>query len=253
MPLVTEAPNWYLDPAVAEQKRLVHLDWIRRNAGDAPLHLLLKTDLYEEAYGEDQLLTPPPVPALCVIGIDNNPRVAVRARGRIAANVVIADTRCLPFRDRSLSMIISNSTLDHFERFEDLRVSVKELARVLVPDGRLFITLDNPANPLYWLLRAASQVGVTPFPIGRTAGSRKLRRMVREAGLDVLSTDWLIHNPRVLSTVIFLAMRKLAGKGAGRMIAGLINVFAVLGHLPTRSLTASFLAVSARKPSAASK
>jgi hypothetical protein len=94
---------------------------------------------------------------------------------------------------------------------------------------------------------------MTPFQIGRTAGSRKLRRMVREAGLDVLSTDWLIHNPRVLSTFLFLAMRKLGGNGAGRMISGLIDIFAALGRLPTRPLTASFLAVAARKPSAASE
>jgi SAM-dependent methyltransferase len=208
---------------------------------------MLKTDLFEEAFGADQLLSPAPAPGLRVLGIDIDQRVASAASGRLGVDIVVADTRRLPFRDGSLSIVLSNSTLDHFDRAEDLEISIRELARTLAPGGRLLITLDNPANPLYWLLRAASRLGTTPFPLGRTAGRARLCRMVRDTGLQVISTDWLIHNPRVVSTMMFLALRKFAGAHADVFIAGLLNGFAQLGRLPTPGLTASFVAVCARK------
>ncbi|MBK9165901.1 MAG: hypothetical protein IPM24_00385 [Bryobacterales bacterium] len=59
------------------------------------------------------------------------------------------------------------------------------------------------------------------------------------------------HNPRAISTALFLMLARLLGARADRMIGGLLSAFSQLDRLPTRRLTACFQAVAARKPAAA--
>ena len=47
------SPNWYLHPLVAEQKRHVHLELARRWTDGLAVSAALKTDLFEEAFGDD--------------------------------------------------------------------------------------------------------------------------------------------------------------------------------------------------------
>ena len=49
-------PSWYLHPLVAQQKREVHPRWIRRWDSERRPGVLLKTDLFEDAFGDDTLL-----------------------------------------------------------------------------------------------------------------------------------------------------------------------------------------------------
>ncbi len=245
----SRSPNWYLDPLVAEQKRRVHLEWIGRNVQQRRAPVLLKTDLFEEAHGDDELLFSLPFDADLKLGIDIDEPTARRAALRHSGNssrCLAADVRRLPFGDSSVDVILSNSTLDHFEAEGDLEASIRELARVLKPCGLLLITLDNPRNPLYVLFRAGARRCGIPFRMGRTANSFELARILRESGLELLSTDLLLHNPRFLSTLLFLAVRRL---GLGdRPIRALLGWFALLGRLPSRAYTAVFIAACARKP-----
>jgi hypothetical protein len=71
-----------------------------------------------------------------------------------------------------------------------------------------------------------------------------------EAGLRVEAEDWLVHNPRLLSTALFLVLRRLLGPRADAPIAALLRAFDRLGELPTRRWTACFQAVAARKSEA---
>ena len=48
-------PSWYLDPEVALQKRRVHQELVRRWVGVRPEGVVLKTDLFEEAWGHDRI------------------------------------------------------------------------------------------------------------------------------------------------------------------------------------------------------
>ena len=65
-----------------------------------------------------------------------------------------ADVRRLPFADGDFDTVVSNSTLDHFKTSAELADSIKELSRVLRPGGELYLTLDNPSNPLIALRNA---------------------------------------------------------------------------------------------------
>ena len=70
---------------------------------------------------------------------------------------------------------------------------------------------------------------------------------LKASGLEVTDTDYLIHNPRVVSTALFLALRKVLGRRADRPVDWLLRAFEVLDRLPTRGITACFVAVRARK------
>jgi SAM-dependent methyltransferase len=70
------------------------------------------------------------------LGSGNEPRggfVNVDAR-RVAGVQVVADLRSLPFRARSVQVVIASSVLEHFE---DPYAVLDEIHRVLVADGRL--------------------------------------------------------------------------------------------------------------------
>jgi SAM-dependent methyltransferase len=244
-------PSWYLDPLVALHKREAHLACARGWWPNSIPQRLLKTDLFEEAYGQDSVLPDLRRDAAVTIGMDVAFTTVRNARGHsdaASARFLTADVRSLPFCSDSIDLIFSNSTLDHFESAEELRRAVGELARVLRPGGRLIITLDNTWNLLYHPLRWASRLRGAPFSLGYTTSQAGLARELTDAGLEVLDTGVLIHNPRMVSTLLFLAMRRLMGSHADGPIRLLLRMFSQLGRLPTRKLTACFVAACAEKP-----
>lgn len=246
----SESPSWYLDPVVARQKKDVNLNLLRRWIGSLKPRLILKTDLFEEANGEDQVLFELRNGARA-IGMDISHSVASRARSRGLCEgneFLVTDVRRLGIATGSVDVIFSNSTLDHFESEEEFDRSLAELIRVLRPGGVLVITLDNSQNPLYWLIRLAAKTPWAPFPMGYTTSLPGLVSRLKTAGLKVTGTAYLIHNPRLLSTALFLGLRRILGRRADRPIALLLKLFSLLDHLPSRRFTASFVAARAEKP-----
>lgn len=244
-------PSWYLDRVVAEQKRRVHQALIRGWAGDLHAGRVLKTDLFEEACGADQILFDLFPEAGLAMGMDLAWSIAHRARQRCGGGGIqflVSDVRRLAIRSNSVDLIVSTSTLDHFAWRGEFCAALGELKRVLRPGGSLIITLDNAQNPLYALARLASWCGWTPYRLGYTVTRSGLVRHLAEAGLEVVATDLLIHNPRLVSTLLFLGLRRLLGRRADAVIQALLRLFATLGGLPTRNFTACFVAACARKP-----
>jgi ubiquinone/menaquinone biosynthesis C-methylase UbiE len=87
-----------------------------------------------------------------VIASDLTPRILQAAREFIAAKgvdnifFVIADAEQLPFLDASFDLVTVRIAPHHYA---DIQAAISEMARVLVPGGRLVI-IDNiaPENPL---------------------------------------------------------------------------------------------------------
>jgi SAM-dependent methyltransferase len=211
---------------------------------------MLKTDLFEDAFGDDTMLPSLLSEGTRIIGIDWLPHVVQRAAKRFHDTALVpitADGRALPLRSGAVASVLSPSTLDHFSSREDFDTAIAELSRVLAPGGTLLITLDNPRNPLYWVLRLLGGLGWTPFPMGYTPRPAAFEAQLREAGFDVVAREWLIHNPRLVGTMLFLLVERLLGRRGDRIVSFTLNAFALLGALPTRSLTACFVATCARK------
>jgi SAM-dependent methyltransferase len=243
--------SWYLDPLVARQKREENLACVRRWNPDATPCRVLKTDVFEEANGDDRVLDDLFPKSRLRIGMDIAFATAraAQARGSSGPSVFLtADVRALPLPTASIDLIFSNSTLDHFESAVDFTRAIGELARVLRPAGRLILTLDNPWNPLYWPLRLLCRTRWAPFSLGYTTSAAGMARTLREAGLAVVGEDVLIHNPRLISTFLFRGLRLLMGARADGPVRVLLCAFAALHRLPTRRFTACFNSVCAEKP-----
>jgi len=249
-----DQPSWYLDPLVAEQKRLAYQRLVRNWAQGLEAGTILKTDLFEEAHGDDQILFDLLPGTRQVLGIDVAQTTVRRAKARCRspeAVFVVTDVRSLGLASNSVDLIVSNSTLDHFDTRQEFESSVKELARVLGQGGVLVLTLDNPRNPFYRVLRWSSRRGWTPFVLGYTVSGHRLNRCLQDAGLEVTDSATLLHNPRIISTLVFLGLRRLFGRHADWPVRFLLFLFSLMERLPTRGLTACFLAIRARKPEAA--
>jgi SAM-dependent methyltransferase len=117
---------------------------------------LLKTDLWDEAKNTRILCWAAEQGAL-VYGIDISEPIVRQARatfGGTPARFNLADVRSLPFADDSFDAIYSMGTIEHFDESE---AAVREMARVLKPDGRLVLGVPNRHDPflrplLVWLL-----------------------------------------------------------------------------------------------------
>ncbi len=242
--------SWYLDPLVARQKAIENRSCVDRWAGDRCSGRILKTDLFEEANGQDHVITDLPAPGGKAFGVDmaaSTVRRAAKNFGLAGSRVAVADLRKLPFRAGTFDLIFSTSTLDHFEEDGQIERALAQLATALAPGGRLIVTLDNPWNPLYWPLRIGTkQIG--PFSLGRTMSRRRLTEALRDLDLEIVGGDYLIHNPRLVSTLLFLALRRLLGRRADGLVRALMTMFAWGGRLPTKAFTGSFVAVGAEKP-----
>ena len=109
---------------------------------------MLKTDLFEEAHGTG-LLHVFSGQGRTLIGIEISHRVARRAVSRNpASGGICGDTLRLPFRRHSFHLVISTSTLDHFQKRSDIQSALQEIHRILEPGGNLFLTLDNLSKQL---------------------------------------------------------------------------------------------------------
>jgi SAM-dependent methyltransferase len=249
------ARAYHLDPVMAEHKRRVHLALLRRWCPLPRGARVLKTDLFEEALGGDEVLLswPSSDEGARAYGIDISGEVCARAReriqqGRAEARVALADAGRLPFRDASLDFVFSCSTLDHFETRGEILRGLHEAARALKPGGSLLLTLDNPRALFYPLARLLERKGKIAFPLGETIPPQEIAEVLRECGLDVVARRGIYHVPRVVFTG---GLRVLRALRLGFLSGGLLRFLALLEKGQGRRgefRTAWYTAVLARRP-----
>ncbi|MHB9862106.1 class I SAM-dependent methyltransferase [Streptomyces sp. YIM S03343] len=145
-----------------------------------------------------------------ITAVDQAPAMIAEAAGRTAGaevELAVGDAEALPFPDASFDVVVAMGVLEYC----DLSVVLRELDRVVRPDGLVLVSMLNPLSPyrlfewgVYWpLLRLLGQIeGLLGLPPKRRHGvpksgiralsARRLRRRMREARLcpvDVVHYD----------------------------------------------------------------
>jgi SAM-dependent methyltransferase len=188
-----------------------------------------------------------------VAGLDLARPVLAAAVSRYPNLLAVAsDVRQLPFAGETFHVVVSNSTLDHFETRKEILTALRELHRVLCRGGWLLLTMDNPVNPLVAVrnalpFRLLHRLGMAAYPTGATFGPLQLGRILRAEGFEVHETVALLHCPRVLAVAI---ARRLQRHGTAESRAHFLRRllrWEFLARWPTRFLTGYFVGVSARK------
>lgn len=220
---------------------------------DHTVERLLKTDLFDETYGQGlyPLLASR---AEVVMGTDLATLTVRAARSRHSDLIGMeADVRRLPFADDTFDVIVSNSTLDHFESLDQLLVGLAELYRVLASGGQLLLSLDNLANPAIAVRNALPSRlmerlrTVVPYYVGATCGPGRLQRVLREVGFEVVEVTALMHHPSILAVAMARLLQRRASPATRRRFLRLLMSLEHLSRLPTRFVTGHYVAVRAVK------
>jgi SAM-dependent methyltransferase len=227
--------------------------WLPRTG--QPAARALKTDSFDEAFGTG-LYPCLAVRAQSVVNMDVS-RVALhaaRARHR-QLRAAGADTCSLPFADAAFDIVVSNSTLDHLNRYDEVAASVRELHRVLKCDGQLIITLDNAANPAIALRNALprpwrDRLGVVPYQVGVTLDQHRLVKVLQTSGFHVGAVRFLMHHPSVIAPALLRLIERAAPPALHQRSLDWLDKLERLGEWPTRAHTGHFVAVRATKTGA---
>lgn len=217
------------------------------------LSRLLKTDLFDEVVSEGlySLLSSH---SKKLVGIDLSPGIVKNASSRFPdLESHIADVRKLPFENASFDLIVSISTLDHFESLADIQKALNELSRVLRPGGRLLLTLDNLSHPAVRLRSILSQrlmlaLGLIPYRVGITCGPKRLQNYCKSSGLEVTETTAILHCPRALAVAAASLLDRYASKQTQNSYLKSLMSFERMERWPVRFLTGHFIAINACKP-----
>ncbi len=246
--LARMAAGHHLEANVAAYKRWEHVRLIRRWGGSLQGKVVLKTDLYEEAFGEDHFLFWLLNRGAAVIGMDVSPEVVRRARERARALhkdfhcAMTTDVRRMAFKDAAFDLIISNSTLDNLP-FRSVPYALSELRRILKPGGVLILTLDNGHNPLYFSGYVLEKLFRTNRHYqDRCYSIQQVKALARQSRFHIQDTGAIVHLPTPFNkAAIFLT--RCQGQRARRFLRRLIMFFAGAGKCKrTQRLTGWFLA-----------
>jgi SAM-dependent methyltransferase len=212
---------------------------------------LLKTDLFDEAVGRGLY---PELAARfeAVVGIDVSP-AAVRAASdrHPGLDARVGSVLALPFADGSFDVVVSNSTLDHFESHATLRAGIVEIARTIRRGGSLLLTLDNRANPVVAvrtsrMFHPLHRLGLVPYFVGATHGPRALGTLLGEAGFEVREMTAVMHCPPQLAAALRVRSSCDGTVDEHRHLQRVLR-FETLEHWPTSVLTGHFVAALAIK------
>jgi SAM-dependent methyltransferase len=162
---------------------------------------ILKTDLWDEAKNT-RILAWASRQGARAYGIDISAPTVVQAQAafdsgpeaRHPLNAAVADVRDLPFAEAQFDAIYSMGTIEHFDETER---AVAEIARVLKPGGRAIVGVPNRHDPFLRPAFAAllQAVGMYGYGFEKSYSRRALRRMLQDAGLEIVAETAILFMP----------------------------------------------------------
>ena len=227
-------------PHIARHKREENLGLIAAWAPPGSTRLL-KTDLFEEAFGADSLLDALAARYPRAVGMDVS-RLVVAAAGSVIPAVprVAGDVCALPFRTASFDLIVSISTLDHVPPAL-FGGALAELCRILTDTGCLILTLDSRHNPLHVLSnRLRRRRGM--IYAERCYTVAEVEAALAGLPVAVAAVTAIYHVPFPVNFIAKTLDRRL-GRWGIAWLGGVLRLSRVLGRLPTHFLTGRYIAL----------
>jgi SAM-dependent methyltransferase len=209
---------------------------------------ILKTDLWDEAKNT-RILAWAAARGARTYGVDISEPIVLQARAafdRQALHAAVGDVRDLPFADASFDAVYSMGTIEHFDETER---AVREIVRVLKPDGRAIIGVPNRHDPFLRpvLATALQALGLYGYGYEKSYSRRALRCMLESAGLVVRAETAILFIPgwlRMMDLACHTWCRPLS-----TITAACVWPFAFLDrHVPAVRSHGYLLATVATKP-----
>jgi ubiquinone/menaquinone biosynthesis C-methylase UbiE len=125
-----------------------------------------------------------------IVGTDISERILATARAAAAPfepELARANLESLPFGDAEFDLVLCSQVVEHLL---DVDAGLRELARVLRPNGTLILTTDNARNFVtraLYLGRLRRQAGFE-FP-HRDFAVAEIEERLRAVGVDIVSTE----------------------------------------------------------------
>lgn len=211
---------------------------------------VLKTDLWDEAKNT-RILAWAGAQGAHAYGIDISAPTLRQAQAAFdghasSLHAAVGDVRDIPFASDSFDAVYSMGTIEHFDETEQ---AVREIARVLKPGGRAIIGVPNRYDPFLRPAFAAllQSLGLYGYGFEKSYSRRGLRRMLEDAGLDVIAETAILFMPgwlRMLDLACHAWCRPLA------VVTGaMLKPFVLLDrHVPAVRRHGYLLATVVTKP-----
>jgi SAM-dependent methyltransferase len=247
----------YSNQIYAEHKRATYLRLLDKWVGSDGSHIILKTDLFDEAFYREQYLYDT-IWAHSTIGMDialdivSKAKEVARLKGVDSSNYICCDVKALPFKDNCFDYVISDSTLDHFYSESYIITALEDISRVLNTGGVLVLIMDNKTNITYtpyFFIRLWMWLGLTPYFIGKTLSLNRLRNILESLGLGIEDSTAIFHYPH--PDILVRRCETLIHKICGDKLDNFMRwVFALLENLEnrrTKFITGRYIALKATK------
>ncbi len=242
----------HIDRILGRYKAEEFINLIKRWTDGLEQSKVLKTDLYEEAFGEDQILFSLPNKAQ-IFGLDISQEVVKNANIKNISNdshhnYLRADVRKVPFKNNVFDLILSTSTLDHFSAEDDLLNSLQELKRVVKSGGLLISAFNNRHNLNFYLsLKLGRFFGLIPYPV-QFYSPGKLKKIFKDAGLSIQEKDTIVHIISPINRVMLLLRKIIKNETIDNLSEKCILFFQWLNNRKNfRTKTAWFIVLKCRK------
>lgn len=243
----------HIDKVLGRYKSEEFRNLIDKWVGDLKFKRVLKTDLREEAFGEDEILFSLSNRISQFFALDISEETAKKAQIRqrekgLAHTYITADVRYLSFKANTFDHILSTSTLDHFTTEDDFKKSLIELKRVVKPGGTMTITLNNRCNLIFYLmLNLERKLGLKSYPV-QFYDLKSVRRICGNVGLYIQAEDAVVHIIGPINSILQLLRIWIPKDIVDTFAEMCVSFFKWLGNRKrSKFLTAWFIAIKCVK------
>jgi len=123
--------------------------------------------------------------------------------GKRDCHFVVADTEQLPYKSKSFDRVVCSSSLEHFSNAVK---ALKEMNRVLKPNGIVVLTTDSSSYPMEETLRSKHR---SRFNVVNYYNLEEISHMFESSGFKLLSNKYLINS--VLTSFFYRLFVKTHG------------------------------------------